>query len=118
MAKMKIGVVESKKILGNTCNKEYIGIYQSPTPPLPNEIPTYTVEILNNCKSSGKISNIHVSCGSFSSATVINPKVFNRLSYDDCIVNDGKPLQYGGLVSFRYANTFPYPFSVTKLTCK
>ncbi|OIW07294.1 hypothetical protein TanjilG_11928, partial [Lupinus angustifolius] len=109
--------VEPNTIWGDKCNKEYITITQSSTPPLPNGIPTYTVEIMNNCFSGCKISHIHLSCGWFSSVKLVNPKVFKRLSYNDCFVNNGKLLEYGSLVSFRYANTFPYPLAVTKLTC-
>ncbi|OIW16736.1 hypothetical protein TanjilG_14506 [Lupinus angustifolius] len=112
-----VEVVKPNTIWDDKCSKEYIAINQSPTPPLSNGIPTYTVEIINNCFSGCEISDIHVSCGWFSSVTLVNPEVFKRLDYDDCIVNDGKPLQNRSLVSFRYANTFPYPFFVTKVTC-
>ncbi|CAL0318737.1 unnamed protein product [Lupinus luteus] len=99
------------------CNKEHIVINQSPGAPLFNGIPTYNVEIVNNCFNGCKISDIHLACGWFSSASVINPGVFKRLDYNDCIVNAGNPLEYGSIISFWYANTFPYPLLVTKLTC-
>ncbi|KAJ1419712.1 Heat shock protein 70 family [Sesbania bispinosa] len=36
--------------------------------------------------------DIHLTCDWFSSACLINPKVFKRLCYNDCLVNDGRPL--------------------------
>ncbi|KAK4484997.1 hypothetical protein RD792_007604 [Penstemon davidsonii] len=86
--------------------------------PLPNGIPTYTVEIENVCVSgSCIISDIHLSCEWFSSARVIDPKIFRRVRYNDCLVNDGQPLNPGESLSFQYANTFKYPLSVSSVAC-
>ncbi|KAJ7957208.1 Tapetum determinant 1 [Quillaja saponaria] len=108
---------EPNRIWGETCSKADIVISQGPTAPLPSGIPTYTVEIMNVCVSGCDISGIHVDCGWFASARLINPKVFKRLRYNDCLVNDGKPLVNGGTVSFQYANTFLYPLSVSSVVC-
>ncbi|KAA8537278.1 hypothetical protein F0562_027035 [Nyssa sinensis] len=86
--------------IGATCSKDDIAIFQGPTTPLPNGIPTYTVQILNVCVSGCSVSNIHLSCGWFSSARLINPSVFKRICYDDCLVNDGEALSPGGSLSF------------------
>ncbi|XP_022872209.1 TPD1 protein homolog 1-like [Olea europaea var. sylvestris] len=94
-----------------------IVISQGQTQPLPNGIPTYTVEIMNVCVAACNISRIHVSCGWFSSARLINPHVFKRLHFNDCLVNDGKPLEYGYTISFQYANTYSYPLSVSSIAC-
>ncbi|KAK3013843.1 hypothetical protein RJ639_010191 [Escallonia herrerae] len=99
------------------CSRSDIAIYQSPTTPLPSGIPTYTVEIVNECVNGCEIFGIHFSCGWFSSARLINPRIFKRLRYDDCVVNDGKPLVNGRILSFQYANTFPYPLSVSSVIC-
>uniref|UniRef100_A0A9I9CRV9 TPD1 protein homolog 1-like n=1 Tax=Cucumis melo TaxID=3656 RepID=A0A9I9CRV9_CUCME len=88
-----------------------------PATPLPGGIPTYIVQILNSCASDCSISNIHVKCGWFSSARLVNPRIFKRVSYDDCLVNDGRALGPGRTLSFQYANTFPYPLSVSSATC-
>ncbi|TKY73682.1 TAPETUM DETERMINANT 1 [Spatholobus suberectus] len=109
--------VEPNRIWGDKCSKSDIVISQGPTPPLPNGIPTYTVEIMNMCVSGCDISGIHLRCGWFSSARLINPKVFKRLRYNDCLVNDGRPLINGGIISFQYANTFLYPLSVSSVVC-
>jgi hypothetical protein len=98
------------------CSKSTIEIRQDSTTPLPDGTPQYTVEIDNTCISCN-ISDIHVDCGMFSSARLINPKIFKRLNYSDCLVNDGKPFPNGNIISFVYATTFKYPLSVSNLTC-
>ncbi|XP_059307099.1 TPD1 protein homolog 1-like [Lycium ferocissimum] len=98
-----------------SCSKDRIIVTQGDTPPQPNGIPTYTVIIENACFSG--VSNIHLSCGWFSSARLINPRVFRRLNYNDCLVNDGEPLNPGQSLTFQYANTFKYPLSVSSVSC-
>jgi hypothetical protein len=102
------------------CSPNDIVVVQNATPPLPNGIPTYTAQILNECVGVGSecnIKNIHLSCGLFSSARLINPKTFRRIAPGDCLVNDGAPIGGGQSVSFQYANTFSYPLSVSNATC-
>ncbi|KAG5035766.1 hypothetical protein AAZX31_04G180900 [Glycine max] len=109
--------VEPNRIWGEKCSKSDVVINQGPTAPLPSGIPTYTVEIMNMCVSGCDISGIHLRCGWFSSARLINPKLFKRLRYNDCLVNDGRPLINGATISFQYANTFLYPLSVSSVVC-
>ncbi|CAI8599062.1 unnamed protein product [Vicia faba] len=109
--------VEPNRIWGEKCTKSDIVINQGSTAPLPSGIPTYTVEIMNMCVSGCDISAIHLRCGWFSSARLINPKLFKRLRYNDCLVNDGRPLVNGATVSFQYANTYLYPLSVSSVVC-
>ncbi|XP_057544048.1 TPD1 protein homolog 1-like [Amaranthus tricolor] len=99
------------------CSSDDIDIYQGPSTPLPNGIPTFTVQILNANVEGCNIGNIHVSCGWFSSARLVDPNVFRRLSYDDCLVNDGDPLAAGESLSFQYANSFSYPLSISSVDC-
>ncbi|GKV18786.1 hypothetical protein SLEP1_g29123 [Rubroshorea leprosula] len=103
--------------MGTECSKADIAIFQGTTAPLPSGIPSYTVQILNVCVSGCSISDIHVSCGWFSSARLINPRVFRRLYYDDCLVNDGEALGPGETLSFQYSNSFRYPLSVSSVAC-
>ncbi|KAF6137948.1 hypothetical protein GIB67_041821 [Kingdonia uniflora] len=110
-------VDQPSRIWGDRCSKADIVVNQGPTSPLPNGIPTYTVEIMNVCSNGCDISGIHLSCGWFSSARLINPRVFKRLRYNDCIVNDGKALVNGGTLSFQYANTYRYPLAVATIIC-
>ncbi|XP_022886897.1 TPD1 protein homolog 1-like [Olea europaea var. sylvestris] len=103
---------------GSICSKDNILVFQGQTTPLPNGIPTYTVDIQNACTSgSCSISNIHLTCGWFSSARLVNPNVFRRIGYDDCLVNDGEPMNPGDCLSFQYANTFEYPLAVSSVAC-
>ncbi|CBI25745.3 unnamed protein product, partial [Vitis vinifera] len=103
--------------IGGTCSKDNIVIFQGPTTPLPSGIPTYTVQILNVCVAGCSISNIHVRCGWFSSARLINPRLFRRIFFDDCLVNNGDALGPGESLSFQYANSFRYPLSVLSVSC-
>ncbi|KAJ9689960.1 hypothetical protein PVL29_012564 [Vitis rotundifolia] len=103
--------------IGGTCSKDNIVIFQGPTTPLPSGIPTYTVQILNVCVAGCSISNIHVRCGWFSSARLINPRLFKRIFFDDCLVNNGDALGPGESLSFQYANSFRYPLSVLSVSC-
>ncbi|KAI3807778.1 hypothetical protein L1987_23712 [Smallanthus sonchifolius] len=74
-------------------------------------IPVYAVQIVNTCLSKCGLSNIHFHCSAFASARLVNPIVFKRLSYDDCLVNNGQPLKSGQAIIFSYSNTFKYPIS-------
>ncbi|KAK1260023.1 hypothetical protein QJS04_geneDACA015407 [Acorus gramineus] len=103
--------------IGDACSPSDVVVYQGATSPLPNGIPTYTVEVLNVCARGCAVSRVHLSCGWFSSARMINPRVFRRVRHDDCLLNDGQPLPFGSSLSFQYANTFPYPLHVSSLSC-
>ncbi|KAI5415593.1 TPD1 protein homolog 1 isoform X2 [Lathyrus oleraceus] len=75
-------------------------------------IPQYVVQIMNTCVSSKCAPyNIHLHCGWFASARIINPKLFKRLSFDDCLVNGGKPLTSSQIIRFTYSNSFLYPLA-------
>lgn len=110
-------MVEPNRIVGDKCTTSDISIYQGPAASMPSGIPMYNVQIINSCVSGCSISGIHLNCGWFSSANRINPKLFKRVYYNDCLVNDGKPLANGGSISFQYASTFLYPLSVSKVIC-
>lgn len=116
-ASVSEAIEEPNRIWGDKCSRSDIAITQGPTDPLPNGIPTYTVQIMNVCITGCDISAIHLNCGWFSSARLINPRIFKRLRYNDCLVNDGKPLRNGRSLSFQYANTFPYGLSVSSVGC-
>ncbi|XP_008223393.1 PREDICTED: TPD1 protein homolog 1-like [Prunus mume] len=82
-------------------------------------IPKYSVQIANECSFDCAASDIHVHCGQFASTEVMNPAEFRRLSFDDCLVNNGQPLKPHQLISFTYSNTFMYPlaFKSAKFIC-
>ncbi|XP_010525335.1 PREDICTED: protein TAPETUM DETERMINANT 1-like [Tarenaya hassleriana] len=103
--------------LGEKCRRTDIAVSQANTEPLPSGIPTFKVEITNECETGCPIWNIHFNCGWFSSATLIKPNVFKRIRYDLCLVNGGTPLPFGESLSFQYANSYPYSLSVFSLSC-
>lgn len=107
----KGGVMPDRIGEGLGCSEESIFIDQGPSSPMDNGIPTYTV--CDGCS----ISDLHVTCGAFTTAREVDPVVFRRLDIDDCLVNDGKPLNPGDVVSFQYADSFPFPLAVKSLSC-
>lgn len=80
-------------------------------------IPVYTVMITNMGNTDCEITNLHLHCGWFSSARLVNPNLFKRLEYDDCLVNGGEPIPYGHVVEFHYENTYAFPLSIAHYTC-
>ncbi|KAG9457832.1 hypothetical protein H6P81_002340 [Aristolochia fimbriata] len=74
-------------------------------------IPEFIVQIVNTCMSACAPSNIHLHCGWFASARMVNPRTFKRLSFDDCLVNAGKPLKSSEMLRFTYSNSFMYPLA-------
>ncbi|KAI5055787.1 hypothetical protein GOP47_0029308 [Adiantum capillus-veneris] len=101
--------------MGNACTPEDVAILQGETGPLPDGIPSFTVQIINLCVSGCPISDIHVSCGWFASAKLINPKLFKRVKFNDCVVNDKLPLKGGDSIVFEYANSFQYPLEISSV---
>ncbi|GJM95696.1 hypothetical protein PR202_ga12471 [Eleusine coracana subsp. coracana] len=85
---------------------------------LPSGVPAYQVDVINQCIGDGcAIAGIHVRCGWFSSVVLVDPSKFRRVRHNDCLINGGKPMRAGEVVSFLYANSFPYRLSVTVATC-
>ncbi|XP_022138822.1 protein TAPETUM DETERMINANT 1-like [Momordica charantia] len=72
-------------------------------------IPQYIVQIANTCLSECAPSEIRLHCGWFASAKIVNPRIFKRMFYDDCLVNGGKPLNISETIRFTYSNSFMYP---------
>ncbi|XP_076895091.1 TPD1 protein homolog 1-like [Bidens hawaiensis] len=96
---------------GSSCSGRDLSISQSKGST--SGIPQYIVQIVNTCVSESRCapSNIHLHCGWFASARIVNPRSFKRLSYDDCLVNGGQRLTSGQMISFSYSNSFMYPIS-------
>ncbi|MCL7045043.1 hypothetical protein MKW94_009761 [Papaver nudicaule] len=102
----------NRKLLSNEhCTSKDISISQSKDSSSTG-IPQYIVQIVNTCMSSACVpKHIHVHCGWFASAKIVNPNIFKRLSHDDCLVNNGRPLLNSQVVRFTYSNSFMYPIS-------
>ncbi|XP_021759123.1 TPD1 protein homolog 1-like [Chenopodium quinoa] len=101
----------------NKCSESDLSVGQIPSAPLPSGIPTYTVEIVNVCSSGCDIAHIHLRCGWFSSAFPVDPSLFRRIRFDDCVVNAGRILGNGESFTFQYANTYSYPLSISSMSC-
>ncbi|GMN55168.1 hypothetical protein TIFTF001_024291 [Ficus carica] len=112
-----------RKLLAHgRCTSRDISISQSRDATI-SGIPEYIVQIVNTCvcgsgasaasaAAACAVSEIHVHCGWFASTRMINPTTFKRLSYDDCLVNGGRPLKSSHIISFTYSNSFMYPLSL------
>ncbi|XP_014757836.1 TPD1 protein homolog 1B-like [Brachypodium distachyon] len=98
------------------CSKENVVVYQNDAPNLPSGIPAYSVEVINSCAGC-TVHDVHLSCGNFGSTELVDPAQFRRIAYDDCLVNDGKPMGPGDSVSFHYSNSFWYPLKVASVAC-
>ncbi|CAH9097715.1 unnamed protein product [Cuscuta epithymum] len=98
-----------KILVHGSCTNKDISISQSTYST--TGIPQYVVEIVNTCFSGCSPSNIHLHCDWFASARIVNPNAFKRLNYDDCLVNEGKPLKTSQMIRFTYSNTFQYPIA-------
>ncbi|KAL5729268.1 hypothetical protein ACHQM5_002242 [Ranunculus cassubicifolius] len=99
---------KSRKLLFHgECTNRDISISQSKDSS--SGIPQYIVFIVNTCVSGCAPSNIHLRCGWFASARMVNPKTFKRLNYDDCLLNQGKTLKTTQVIRFTYSNSFMYP---------
>ncbi|KAI3941496.1 hypothetical protein MKW98_022503 [Papaver atlanticum] len=99
------------------CPPDTLAVYQGRVDPLPGGLPEHLVNICNiatNCTTY----RIYLSCGWFASAKLINPRVFRRLRFNNCLVNDGKDLEEGRCLSFTYSETYPYPLAVKSVKCK
>jgi hypothetical protein len=48
------------------------------------------------------VSGNHVRCGWLSSVSLVNPRKFQRLGHDNCLLNDGRLLLCGETVYFEY----------------
>ncbi|KAJ4841080.1 hypothetical protein Tsubulata_045164 [Turnera subulata] len=95
-----------KLFVHGTCRIREISISQSRV--TTSGIPQFIVQIVNTCISGCAPSDIHLHCGWFASARMVNPRIFKRLSYDDCLVNAGKPLKSNEIIRFTYSNSFMY----------
>lgn len=101
-------------ILAEKCSIRVNTITRSP---LPDRTPTWLVNITNQCEWRCAISKIHVRCGSLSCVTPIDPTVFKRLRYNDCLVNNDNRLAFGATMSFSYAKKWQYSFPVSSASC-
>ncbi|XP_048553898.1 TPD1 protein homolog 1A-like [Triticum urartu] len=120
LAATGVDEVRPHRVTTGCAGAQDISISQGWGTALPSGIPSYTVEAMNRCIADGggcAIGGIHGRCGWFSSVTLVDPRKFLRLAYDDCLVNGGQPLLAGETISFEYANSFPCELRVAFASC-
>lgn len=74
--------------------------------------PMFQVSVINNCLTCA-MQNVHIACGDFASAVAVDPAIFKKLDYNDCILNNGYPIAPMTLLYFEYASSFSYPMQVS-----
>ena len=102
---------------GTRCCGSQIRIYQWPSGFTALNIPKFTVQIVNEAWDAASVFDVHVSCGEFASASLINPMIFRRLGLGDCLLKNGDTLSPGEVISFEYANILPYVFDIAQVSC-
>jgi len=109
-----------KKRSGSTapseCSQDAVVVSQAEAGGRPGGVPCYSVKITNTCLSC-TVRDIHVSCGEFGSARLVDPSDFRRLAVGDCIVRGGGAVRPGETVSFDYSNQFQYDLHVASASC-
>ncbi|KAH7859265.1 hypothetical protein Vadar_033876 [Vaccinium darrowii] len=102
---------------GYCCGAE-IRIYQWPSGFGALNVPKFNVLIVNEAWGAPSgVFDVHISCGEFASASLINPLLCRRVATGDCLLKNGKLLYPGEVISFQYANILPYPLAVLQVRC-
>ena len=100
----------------NECSLDAVVVSQAEAAGRPGGVPCYSVTITNTCLSC-TVRDLHVSCGEFGSARLVDPSDFRRLAVGDCIVRGGGAVRPGETVSFDYSNQFQYDLHVASASC-
>ncbi|XP_074287133.1 uncharacterized protein At1g05835 [Silene latifolia] len=69
----------------------------------------FRVDVVNNCGTC-PVTDIHVKCGKFPQS-LVDPKLFKVLKFDDCVVNSGLPLLPLQTLSFNYSRRTKFPLN-------
>lgn len=99
------------------CDPGLVRIYEWASGYAGLHIPEYTVQIINEAWNVKGVYDVIVSCPIFASTTLINPNVFRRLDLANCLLDDGRIISPGEVITFQYSNILPYPFAITTLKC-
>ncbi|KAI3444131.1 hypothetical protein Pfo_000796 [Paulownia fortunei] len=92
-------------------------IYQWPSGFASLHIPKFTVQIINEAWHVKGVYDVQIACPAFASTTLINPMVFRRIDLADCLLNNGRIISPGEVITFEYSNILPYPLIVLNLKC-
>ncbi|RLN29062.1 hypothetical protein C2845_PM05G11110 [Panicum miliaceum] len=110
-----------KKRRGSTtapseCSQDAVVVSQAEAGGRSGGVPCYSVTITNTCLSCA-VRDLHVSCGEFGSARLVDPSDFRRLAVGDCLVRGGGAVRPGETVYFEYTNQFQYDLRVASAFC-
>ncbi|XP_047330974.1 TPD1 protein homolog 1B-like [Impatiens glandulifera] len=101
----------------NCCAAD-IRINQWPSGYTAMNIPKFTVEVVNEAwMATDGVFDVHIFCGEFASATLVNPMVFRRIGFGDCVLRDGGKIGMDEIISFDYSNILPYPLFAVHVRC-
>ncbi|CAL5097193.1 unnamed protein product [Urochloa decumbens] len=110
-------VTEKQKAAApSECSQSAVVVSQAEAGLLPGGLPSYSVTITNTCLSCA-VRDVHVSCGEFGSAELVDPGDFRRVAAGDCLVRGGGAMRPGETISFEYANMFQYDLDVASVAC-
>lgn len=98
------------------CSENFVAVSQAEATRWLGGMPSYSVTITNTCASCA-VSDVHVSCGEFGSAKLVDPSSFRRVTAGDCLVGGGGAMQPGESISFDYSNMYPYDLDVSSVSC-
>ncbi|KAG9455135.1 hypothetical protein H6P81_008039 [Aristolochia fimbriata] len=110
-------MVSTTRVESKQCEGGDVEIFQFANGFGQGHIPEFLVQIVNSSPTGTPVSNVHVSCGEFASARLVDPHVFKRLMPNDCLVKDGKQLAANEIVSFVYTNSRAYDLVVSHINC-
>ncbi|CAN6336174.1 unnamed protein product [Urochloa humidicola] len=119
-AAQAVTVVEKRGTTSTTapseCSQDAVVVSQAEAGLRPGGLPAYSVTITNTCVSCA-VRDVHVSCGAFGSAKLVDPGDFRRVTAGDCLVRGGGAMRPGETISFEYANMFQYDLGVASVSC-
>ncbi|KAL6520648.1 hypothetical protein OROMI_032208 [Orobanche minor] len=104
-------------IYPDRCNPGCIRIYQWASGFASLHVPKYTVQIINEAWHEKGVYDVEIVCPIFASTTLINPMIFRRIDSGRCLLNNGRTIKPGEVITFEYSNIMPYPFVVLNLKC-
>ncbi|KAJ1291427.1 hypothetical protein BS78_02G314600 [Paspalum vaginatum] len=112
-----IAVKQTTNMTIDECSsEEVVKVTQDSAGHLSNGISSYYVTITNTCLTC-TVRDVLISCGKFATTDPIQPSNFRRVTYGNCLVNNGRPIAPSETISFEYSNSFIYSFDVVSFSC-
>lgn len=86
--------------IDKTCSPRDVRKYQWASGFTSLHVPKYTVQIINEAWHVKGVFGVRISCGEFASKALINPMIFRRISFCNCLLKDGRIMNRGDRSSF------------------